>query len=48
VIVCDNGTYNLTENSENVDNIFKEDLESGYLDFSLNGHKLNSKLPYLN
>jgi hypothetical protein len=26
VIVCDNGTYNLTENSENVD-IFKEDLD---------------------
>jgi hypothetical protein len=29
VIVCDNGTYNLTENSENVENIFKEDLERG-------------------
>jgi hypothetical protein len=29
VIVWDNGTYTLTENSENVDNIFKEDLERG-------------------
>jgi bifunctional non-homologous end joining protein LigD len=43
VIVWENRTYNLEESSENVKNRFKEDLESGHLDFILKGNKLKGK-----
>jgi DNA ligase D-like protein (predicted 3'-phosphoesterase) len=43
VIVWDNGTYTLAENSENVENRFKEDLSKGHLNFILKGHKLKGE-----
>lgn len=43
VIVWDNGTYTLTEDSEEISNKFKEDLNKGNLGFILKGHKLKGE-----
>jgi bifunctional non-homologous end joining protein LigD len=43
VIVWDNGSYTLVEDSDKVDKTLNEDLSKGHLSFILKGHKLKGK-----
>jgi bifunctional non-homologous end joining protein LigD len=43
VIVWDNGTYTLADDSEKIENRLNEDLSKGHLSFILKGHKLKGE-----